>query len=360
MKKGLLGLAAGLLVSGAAVAQIDGVYQQYEGAYLADYQNQDNFADTIYSFYYCKNVETDSMIVGEPWNLPILGKIDKWESYAEGQYAVSEEEGALKIDFTNQLPDDGKNYTDIHMTWTGMKDVADKTLFENDGDTLTGEIYKFDVANEKPLNVWVLCKAEDNLNLRIDLADGNGRYSNRISPRTNLQASDNYDWSYFTFSDTAKSDGEDVNKVGILGDAYGGDLNGVTSGRYDGKAPFYGRSGTDFTVLLDPDLIIKIGITIDDGDKGEAGDEKTLFIKTIQLGGEQFGIATKGEGASVGTADEIEGFTVIEGGILVNEEVEVYNLAGVKVGGGKGFVACPSGVIVVKSKTGAVAKVSIK
>jgi len=290
MKK-VIPLVLSFLCSYLLCAQ-EGEIGKYHGEYLSGYASTGTFRDTVYSQWYTKNVKTDSMIAGEPWNVPIVENIDRWGTYIDSdmytgdQYSVSAEEDALKIDFTNELPNNGRNYTDLRMTWTNWeKGATGSTPFDFGGDTLTGEIYAY---SGKPINIWVLCKADADLNLRVDLGDGNGRHSNRISPRMSIQASDEYEWYYFTFSDTSLSDGPDVNRVGMFADSYSGGWLGVENGRYSfNTPPLFQRAGPDYFVLLDPDLITTIRLTIDDGDKGKLGDQKTLRIKKIQLGGDK-------------------------------------------------------------------------
>lgn len=362
MKKGLLGLATGLLVAGAAFAQADGEIGNYKGDYLKDYTSTGTYKDTVYSKYYTKNVNEDSLVDGGAWRIPVMKNFDKWQTNLDAQYSFAEEsDGSLKISFVNQLADgsNDKNYTDCNMEWTGMAEVDGKTPFEDAGDTLLGQIYAY---KGEDIAVWVKCKADVTLNLRVDLADGNGRYSNRISPRQDIEAGE-YNWYYFSFSDTAMSDGPDVNAVGMLADSWSGAWQGVDNGRYSATTPpLYNRSGNDHAILLDPDLITKIGLTIDDGDQGVKGEEKTLWVSKIVLGGgdeNPTSFEGFGEGVAVKEAKELK-LKVVKGAIVTEEAVEVYNILGAKIAAGAGTVACPAGLVIVKGVNGGVAKAIVK
>lgn len=381
MKKGLLGLAAGLLVSGAALAQEGAVDQatiDANGAYLKGYTLQGTYEDTVYCQWNTKNIKAHGTPVGG-FEVPLDLKNEDgdllWtEGYKPGQYAISwdDDKDALRIDFVNIMPNDGANYMDFTLTWSHWLEAQneDATPFDSDGDTLAGPIFSYGLDAEgktNPINITAEVMTDVDMVLRLDLGDGNGRISNRISPRNEVFAEADFGKYEFSFSDTVTQDGKDVNSVGFFSEAYAHDYHAVKNGRGDKTLPpLYGKNGPDFPVMLDPQQITKISMVIDDGTNGELDDSKTLWIKRIVLGDE----SKIGEThtPSWNTVEEpvangkvaAPTVGVVKGGIKVSEEVVVYNAIGQVVAKGNGEIAVPAGVAFVKGANGGVAKVVIK
>lgn len=262
----------------------EGTYGVYQGKYLENYEECDCALDTVYSHWYTKNVDKTDLIEGKPWIVPLKETVDRWNSFNAAQYKASwdEAENALRIDFINQLGEGEQNFAPFNLIWADIiEDVANNyNMFDLKGGELKGPIYSF---KGKPVNIWLEVYASADLNLRVDLIDGNGRYSNDAPAKYNLGTED-LETVFYTYS----GDFSAPNLSGRLTDGWSGDFWGVKNGRMNGDPDdiLLGMTGEDAAVMLDPDLIVGTSLYIDDGKQGLKGDEKTLWIRNIQLGGD--------------------------------------------------------------------------
>lgn len=343
----------------------DGTEGVYLGEYLSNYEECGCYKDLVYSHWYTKNIDFSNRVTGE-WDIPIKELTEKWETNAPEQYTISWDDSkeALKIDFVNQLPDGGMNYADLSLKWADLIGGAEGTTpFNNNGPVLTGPIYSF---GNNPINIQAEILVDQDLNFRIDLGDGNGRLSNRISPRNEVFSDTDFQPYFFSFSDTTMSDGPDVNQVGIFADAYSGDFLGVPNGRYDMSEPLYGNAGNEAAILLDPNLITKVSLTIDDGTQGMLDEAKTIWIKSITLGvGNEDGTSDSDEDNQEDNDNEKQNnkpFIVraVNGGIIANQFVEVYDIYAQLIGSGQGKIECPQGLVIVVAENGKTKMVYVK
>lgn len=379
MKNILLYFTIGLFATTTAFAQ-EGVVDQAtiddNGAYLSGYELNKTCTDTVYTQWNLKNANGINIPVGG-FEVPLDMKDDNdkllWqEGYKKGQYQISwdTDKEALRIDFENLLPNAGKNYMDFSLTWTHwlLSQNGESTPFDMDGDTLAGDIFSYGLdedGNTNPVNIKIYAMTDVYLNLRVDLGDGNGRMSNALSPRNEVFVTDDFEEYSYSFSGTATEGGKDVNEVGVFADAFTEDWHGIKNGRGDKTLPpMYGKKETA-PIMLDPQMISKISLIIDDDDKGMQGDVKTLWIKRIVLGDEEkIGdtYIAPWEEVCISCTDGVETleplpFERIDGGIKVAEEVSVYNIMGQLLSTGKDEVACPDGLVVIKGESGRVVTV---
>lgn len=352
-----------LICSVVCIAQADGRINEYFGDYLSSYISKRDYLDTVYSRYWVKNID-HSFIRTYQWSISGLNRIEGWHTENPEQYVFSLDGDALKLTFNANIPADNVNKykTGCDFNRTTFKGSTGKSPFEYAGDTLYGEIFSY---NEESVDVWVKCKSNKALNLRLDLYDANGRCSNRISPRQDIVEGDTYNWYYFSFSDTALTSGQNVFKVGLLADSWSESWNGVPNGRYDSELPpLYGRAGHKYAVLLDPDLITGIGLTIDDGIEGDDIAKKELRGGEIVLGSYPYDMLhCDCLLTNINDSSPQKNRLKIHVGaksISSEEIITVYSMLGEKIAEGTEILNCPSGLLLVKSRSGKTAKVIMK
>jgi len=223
--------------------------------------------------------------------------IELWTPPADGpaDYDISFDNSVMTIAKTLTSTDANWESVDLN-TLSNMQQKG--SLFahiaEEKGEEpaiLTGMFVDMTIDGQVVMNLTV--KTDTDCQLRVDLADANGRQANgkasynyRNSQRIDLYARDGWADIELTWSDP-------------LFDYYSGSYWGVTNGMRDNSAPLWvwtdstKKEKREYTIEEETPIpvsmqtISKIMLTIDDGEAknpGAIGDTKTLQIKDLSLG----------------------------------------------------------------------------
>jgi len=330
MKKGLLSIAAGLLISLGASAQYDA------DLWLVDDQTTNVLSIT--------GITEANGFDGEVSGPTIT------TGYGD-TYAYSWVGDALKIDFTNtQSPNQWADFGFTLIQWegnTGVEFMKDSVKADQDHDVARG--WTVDFTDEANREVTFKVQADAELELRADLGDIAGKVSNNASPAVTVAATvggvdvtDAAKWTTLTYS--WGDNGEADASVAVMEDAYSGAWWDISYSTFTWK---------DAINPLSPTQIARFMLTIDQGATGAVDDAKTLYVKDLQIGA----------AANPTIYEPFVNITTVEGGVLEVVDGVVYSEGTITVTGITGQVvltaegslsisALPAGAYVITAAEG--------
>lgn len=194
-------------------------------------------------------------------------------------YSKSWESDILHVDFTNPVGDNWADFGFMFIYWegeTGNRFTTTTERVPQNSDIAKG--FSVDFTNEANRSITFKVQASADLNLRMDLYDIQGKCSNHNSPKSDILAT---------------SGGIDINddtKWQVVTYSWGGDAT-ANATVYDMNDMYseswWGTNNTglrDDYVLLNAAKIGGISFTIDDGEQGIDGEQKTIYIKDVIIG----------------------------------------------------------------------------
>lgn len=264
MKKGLLSIAAGLLIS-------FGVSAQYVDA---NWQVLDNTTSVT---------GMKGLVPSNGYDGLVSGTL----TYAGAPYVIAWEGDVLAVTFTNPA---GANWADfgfITTPWTGGTGKYFTTT--TDGTAQASDIaqgFSIDMTDDANKTLSFKVQADAPVNIRVDLGDIQGKLSNGASPKADFAAtvggvntSEATKWTPLTFS--WAGDLTAFANATKITDMYSGAWWGVDNTGL-GK-------GTE--IPLDATKIVKVAMTLDDGPDADHtatnaadGAIKKIYIKDLTIG----------------------------------------------------------------------------
>ena len=324
MKKGLLSIAAGLLIS-------FGVSAQYVDA---NWQVQDNTTSVTGITGLCPSTGYDGTETGTL-------------SFKAGTcYATAWDGDVFAVTFTNPVGDNWSDFGFITTPWTGGTSKYFTT-------TTAGVAQASDIAQGFSVNmtddankaVSFKVQADAPLNLRVDLGDIQGKLSNGASPKASVVATtggvnvtDAAKWTTLTYS--WAGDATATANVAAMSDMYSGAWWGVdNTGIKDADNP------------LNVAKIVKVSMTIDDGAQGTDAEVKHLYVKDLTIGG---GTITPFAYVGLESVSGAE-LKVIDGVIYSAGTITVASVSGQVIATAQGQLnidALPAGVLIITAAEG--------
>lgn len=259
MKKGLLTITAGLLISlGVSAQYVDANWQVINETTPVTTQLVGLYPSSGFD-----GVESGPLTYGQGTTYTSVA----WDG------------DVLGVAFTNPVGDNWADFGFITVQWvggTGKYFTTTTAGVAQESDAAKG--YTVDFSDDANAYIEFKVQASAALNLRVDVGDLQGKLSNGASPYADVAATaggvgitDATKWVTLTYnwSDDATASAH----VASITDMYSGAWWGINNtGLKDADNP------------LDKTTICKIAMTIDDGSKGTDGDTKTLYIKDLKIG----------------------------------------------------------------------------
>ncbi|MFO7868462.1 MAG: T9SS type A sorting domain-containing protein [Bacteroidales bacterium] len=333
MRKGLLSIAAGLVISAGASAQY----------------NPDLWVVTDET----QNVQ--SLTGFTPDNGYSLDRIGG----DEATYTTSfDDEGNLQVEFTN-VAKKGAQYSDFRMGWYQWElDIEQKFETDTAGDPIDSDImrgFTVDFKDDANREIELEVKADNDLTLRADLIDIAGKTSNQASPKANVVGDGEWQWVAYSWGGSPEISAS----VEVIEDTYTGDWWNVKKIGEEGEDNYL-RGGSNNTVPMDTSHIIGVAFVVDDAGDGEPDDEKTLWIRNMKVGAAD-NPTTYEMWVDVPTVDGDE-LEVKDGIVYSAGTISVMNVTGQEVASAEGELdisTIPAGVYIIVTPEGT-AKVVLK
>lgn len=325
MKKGLLSIAAGLLISFGVSAQYVDANWQVTDATVAI---TGSLTGLVPSNGY-DGVETGQL------------------SYTGANYTTAWDGDVFAVTFTN--PTAADNWADfgfITTPWTGGTGKYFTTTtagVAQASDVAHG--YSIDMTDDANKGITFKVQADAPLNLRVDLGDIQGKLSNGASPKVNVVATtggvnvtDAAKWTTLTYS--WAGDATANANVAAMSDMYSGAWWGVdNTGLKDADNP------------INQAKIVKVAMTIDDGAQGTDAEVKHLYVKDLQIG---LGTATIWDFVGLESISGTE-LQVVDGVIYSAGTISVSSVSGQVIATAQGQLnidALPAGVLIITAAEG--------